>query len=103
MPVKAVLGDILSIKADVVALKYAQAFYGADAAVASRLAKTGMDQDELRLPVGQSILIPAKKAIRADQILFVGVAPLIDFTYTHIRRFSRDVLHILSLQAPQTT
>jgi len=46
-------GDILSFPADVVALKYAQDFYGADWLAAQALGEKGISHNELRPPVGE--------------------------------------------------
>lgn len=94
--------DILSIEADVIALKYAQSFHGADSAVAKALQHAGVSIDQLQLEVGDHILVKPQGAVRAAQVLFVGVPPLDNFGYQQIRQFSARTLEILALKSPLT-
>src|SRR5260370_27424068 len=84
--------DALSIRADVLALKYAQALYGADNAVVERLSKSGQDIVGLLPKVAGFRLIDSHGQIGAQSVLFVGVNPLHQFGYQDIREFSRKVL-----------
>jgi hypothetical protein len=67
------LGDITAYPADVVALKHAQAFYGADRAVARALARDGTLMEDLAPERGDHKLVATLGAIRASFALFVGV------------------------------
>ncbi len=96
------IGDVLQFEADVLALKYAQAFYGADAAVSDRLLSAGMLLPEICPGVGESRLVPARGAIAAGAVLFLGVVPLSKFRYQQIREFSRRALEELAGKAPKT-
>lgn len=94
-------GDVLSIEADVLALKYAQQSYGVDELVLSTL-------HEHRRPVVPPEpwgvrLIEGVPGIAARSILFVGVPPLHRFMYREIREFARTVLSGLAEQAPSTS
>jgi hypothetical protein len=93
-------GDVLTFAADVLALKYAQQLYGTDLAVYDRLKSSG--HPEVSLPRGNGFkLIPTRKAVGADMVLYVGVLPLRQFGYEQIREFGRKVLMSLAEQAPQ--
>lgn len=94
--------DIRSIQADVLALKYAEGFHGADAAVAEALRTTGISIDEMRPALGRHVLINARGGLAAKQVLFVGVPPLAEFGYEQIRQFPTRVLEILADEAPAT-
>jgi hypothetical protein len=83
-------------------LKYAQAFYGADATVAAALTQARHGQIEISPEPGDHILIPSEGAIAADNVLFVGVVPLIYFEYSDIRAFATRALTILSRESPDT-
>ena len=93
-------GDVLRFPADVLALKYAQALYGADSAVYERLSEIGREPSSLPRVNGFK-LVDTKGAIAADIVLFVGVVPLYQFGYQEIREFGRKVLVSLAGQAPQ--
>lgn len=96
-------GDITSVKADVVALKFAQGFHGADAAVARALEiEIGLPKEALIVPSGHHILVEAQGAIGAPRVLYVGLPPLWGLGYSEIRDFSRKVLEIIAAEAPQT-
>lgn len=96
------LGDIKTFSADVLALKYAQNFYGVDRAVADALAEYGVSKDSLRIPTGENIYVDSRGALAAKHVLFVGVPPLKQLSYTEIQAFARDVLRALGAKAPQT-
>lgn len=94
--------DITTFDADVVALKYAQEFYGADGAVAQRLEHAGVAADRLMPARGAHSLVDTKGAIAARQVLFVGTPILLFFRYQEIREFSENVLALLTRNAPTT-
>jgi hypothetical protein len=95
-------GDITSFDADVLALKYAQAFYGTDATIASLLRKVGTPVEMLRPLTGDFRYVETQHCIQARYALFVGTRDLMYFDYQDIRTFSARVLDILAQQAPQT-
>jgi hypothetical protein len=93
-------GDVLTFSADVLALKYAQALHGADAAVYEELSAAGQPPDPLP-EVNGFRLVPTQGAIAAAAVLFVGVVSLRRFDYPEIREFGRKVLVSLAGQAPE--
>ncbi|MDQ3919806.1 MAG: hypothetical protein M3348_15165 [Acidobacteriota bacterium] len=95
-------GDALKFQADVLALKYAQAFYGVDAAVAELLSTEYDDLTSLLPKESGFRLLPSKEAIASKAVLFVGVKPLSQFGYQEIREFGRKVLISLADAAPET-
>ena len=93
-------GDALAIQADVLALKYANALYGVDRAVADALAGHVPDITE-RLPKPSEFYVTATGgAIAASNVLFVGVGPLYQFGYGEIRAFARKALEALAGEVP---
>lgn len=94
--------DVADFACDVLVLKYAQAFYGADAIVAATLEQARHGQIEISPGPGDHILIPSEGAIAADNVLFVGVVPLLHFEYSEIRDFATRALTILSEKSPDT-
>jgi hypothetical protein len=95
-------GNIAELPVDVVALKYAQAYYGADRLVASLLAEAGEDPTHLRPRAGGYRLLSSRGVVSAEKVLFVGVPLLVDFGYREIREFARRVLTALAVEAPGT-
>lgn len=93
-------GDIKSIKADVIALKYAQEFYGADLDVVKTLAKANINIDTDNLIVGRYKFIKTRGVIGSDYALFVDVPNLYLFKYNEIRNFAVSVLSIVSSDIP---
>jgi hypothetical protein len=95
-------GDALKFQADVLALKYAQALYGVDKAVAELLFAEEDDPSSLLPKVSDFRLFPSKRVITAENVLFVGVNPLNQFGYQEIREFGQKVLYSLASAAPET-
>lgn len=95
-------GDITTFDADVVALKYAQNFYGADEAVAIKLTEMGVDPKSLQPLPGAYQYTTTVNSIKAPHVLFVGVHSLFEFGYEQIRELSTQVLKILAEVAPHT-
>jgi hypothetical protein len=94
--------DITRFGADVVAVKYAQAFYKADGAVASALAKARVSQVEFSPAPGDYRYVATHGTLAAANALFVGTPPLPAFSYPEIREFGMRVLSILAREAPET-
>lgn len=77
--------DILEWPCDLLLLKFAAHSYGVDRKVAMRLGlNLATELDDHRLIPGQGL--------GARQIMVLGVGPLIEFRYGHIRRFAAKAL-----------
>jgi hypothetical protein len=98
--VEVIAGDALTVDVDVLALKYAQDFYGVDKHVAQRLQASRPVDISPR--IGGFRLVSSNGAIAARRILFVGVAELYDFRYQEIREFGTKVLSALAGEEPMT-
>lgn len=96
------IADALEFEVDVLALKYAQAFYGVDALVAERISAEHIDLDSLLPTVSGFRLLESHGSVAAKAVLFVGVKPLREFGYREIREFGRKVLASLAGAAPGT-
>ena len=92
-------GDITSFEADVIVLKYAQDFYGADLAVAVRLERAGVSMEALRPPVNSYRYVDARGAVAARSALFLGVPSLWELGYEQIRLLAANSLAVLSREA----
>ncbi|QRN92957.1 hypothetical protein JRI60_27510 [Archangium violaceum] len=92
-------GDITTTRADVVLLKHAQSFYGADNAVALRLDAVGIPMSQLKVPVGDQLFVETRGTIGAPLALFLGTVRLGHFGYHEIRQFSARALKALESRA----
>jgi len=92
--------DIADFACDVLVLKYAQGFHGADAIVATTLTQARKGEIQVSPIPGDHVLISSQGAVTAKHVLFVGVVPLSDFEYSEIRAFSTQGLSILSKELP---
>lgn len=94
--------DILEFDADVVALKHAQNFYGADLAVLNALSAVGIFDDLLTPNTGDYRYVPSQGAIVARNVLSVGTPRLHQLGYKQLREFAARVLSALAEAAPHT-
>lgn len=85
MQISIVNTDILSCVADLIVLKHADGYHGADLAVARAV---GFMESLL---VGEARIVSAK-GTGARQALFMGVGPLHEFGYEKIQEFGAEVL-----------
>lgn len=98
--IKSVFNDIAKVDADVIALKFAREFYGADSAIAMTLSDSVNQLARLSPEIGQFSLVSTEGKIEAKKALFVGVPELLSFRYTQIYEFSKKVLEILKNEDP---
>lgn len=91
-----VTGDVTTLDCDVLVLKYARAFFGADELVAGLLGLA-----HLNIPPDEHVLVPSEGKLACRQVMFVGVANLFDFRYAQIRTFAKDALLAISDVAPR--
>lgn len=93
-------GDILDIEADVVALKYAQGFHGAERKIADRLVSSNLlSFDDVKLLPGEAKCVRSHGVIRAGGIILVGTTGLDTFRYDDVREWARNVMKTLNAQA----
>lgn len=92
--------DIATVDADVVALKYAQSYYGVDAWMATTLIDAGMSRDRLQPKAGEYALVETRGTIHAPDVLFVGTPHLRHFGYEQIYTFCTEALAVLARERP---
>jgi hypothetical protein len=97
--IEVITGDALTVDADILALKYAQASYGVDKRVAQMLLNSR--QMEITPRAGGFRLVTSEGAVAAKSVLFIGVPELYEFGYREIREFSIRVLSSLAGEAPE--
>lgn len=89
--------DVIAVDADVLLLKHAQSFYGADESVCLRLSQHGVCQESELCPKdGEAVFLETQGAIGAKSALFLGIPPLGKFSYREIRLFAQRAIEFLS-------
>src|SRR4028118_162279 len=90
--------DIRNFSCDVLVLKFAQNFFGADELVANLLRP--MHLEELSPPVGEFVLVPSQGKLAARNVLFLGTLSINEFDYGQVREFANASLRILAEEMP---
>jgi len=93
-------GDITRFRAEVLALKYAHGFHGADQSVALALSEAGVSPKALRVPEGEHRYVDTRGGVAAQHVLYVGMPRLRDLGYAQIGQFPARVLAALAREAP---
>jgi hypothetical protein len=89
--------DLMEVDADVLLLKYAQAFYGADEAISLRLLQDNLCNEQQITPAeGVASLIEARGAVASRKVLFLGTPSLGAFRYREIRQFAQRAIEALA-------
>ncbi|MBZ5686526.1 MAG: nucleoside 2-deoxyribosyltransferase [Acidobacteriia bacterium] len=100
--IEIVQGDVLEFPADVLVLKYAQAYHGVDDAVSSLLVERGVVAlNKLKPTPGSHVWVDTEGLLPSSSVLFVGVSSLGDFGYTEIEDFARRALSIVEQDRPE--
>jgi hypothetical protein len=81
------VGNILEFNADVVFFKYAQSFYGADAAAVNAVTSSGLGITGPWPQPGNFKIVNSKGALASPVAVFLGVKPLFALDYNDIRDF----------------
>jgi hypothetical protein len=88
--------DVVIVPADLLLLKYAQNFYGADEAVAVRLSDHGVcNESDISPANGAHVLVESGKAIAATRTLFLGTPRLNAFRYREMTQFARRAIKVI--------
>lgn len=88
--------DATKLKADVLALKYAQARYGLDNFVYERLLEAGVKETQMSPKSGDFSILPSAYGIAANKVLFIGTPRLRDLGYSEVRNLGRTTLTTLT-------
>lgn len=83
-------GDVTSVASDLLVLKHAQGFYGADKAVAQLLMDAGRCTEKQVSPrPGEVVVVESQGAVRPTHVMFVGTPPLGEFHYEEMTQFAK--------------
>jgi hypothetical protein len=97
------LGNIFEARGDVAAFKYSEGAAGLFRLILSRFRRLGVLDTDLQPPPGKHVLVSANRALNAPRVLIVGTAPIGEFDYEELKKFSERVLEALSAEAPETS
>jgi hypothetical protein len=87
-------GDITQVASDLLLLKHAQGFYGADLLVATRLIDGNCCKvEDIQPSTGKSVLVNPNGVIAPKRVMVVGTEPLAEFKYSEMYRFARRALN----------
>lgn len=92
--------NVVDQPCDLLILKHAQKFFGADLTISQFLSDSGIPLEDMQVKNGEFRLIPSHNVIAARQTLFVGVGPLGEFGYEQVRNFSELALNIAANEVP---
>ena len=91
--------DIIAVPADLVLLRYAKGFHGADKIVATNVVDAKRcSRAELDLKPNDHKIILTEGTLAADRVMFLGTPSLPDFDYMGMRRFAKLAIDILAPQ-----
>ncbi|MEO8163905.1 MAG: hypothetical protein ABI619_00780 [Betaproteobacteria bacterium] len=91
-----VRGDVSEVASDLLLLKYAQRFYGADESVIARLSKLGVaNERDVDLAEGEMFTVETKDALSSARVVFLGTQALSCFRYKEMRGFARQSIEII--------
>src|SRR2546423_13629433 len=94
-----VTDDIAAVPSDILLLKHADGFYGADAKIAEILVKAKRcRENELALKPEQWAIIETHGTIAPARVMFLGTPPLQDFGYSEMRHLAHRAVDILAEQ-----
>ena len=93
--------SLSEIAADVVVLKFADNLHGADLTITRRLPALIRQRVAETLENGDAILVDARSAIHATNILYLPVGPLAEFNYDAIAAFGERSLREVSTRLPE--
>ncbi|MCM8595658.1 hypothetical protein [Accumulibacter sp.] len=90
------IGDVADVESDLLLLKHAQKFYGADGAIASRLLASGICADsDLAVSPARFKLVETRGVIAPSRVMFLGTPRLFEFGYREMQKFAREFIGIV--------
>ncbi|MDR3688040.1 MAG: hypothetical protein P4L46_01585 [Fimbriimonas sp.] len=93
-------GDVTEVPSDLLILKHAQEFYGADLAVADKLVSAGIcDFQDIKPVHGEAVVVETRGAIAPKRVMFLGTPPLPEFGYDEMERFAVTAIGLIAKQA----
>jgi hypothetical protein len=89
-------GDVANVPSDLLLLKHAQNFYGADLSIVARLTERGVCREADVAPAkGKHVLLETGQALAAERTLFLGTPSLRQFRYPEMTQFARRAINLI--------
>jgi hypothetical protein len=97
--------NVTVVPADLLLLKHAQGFHGADEVVAARLTERRIcSESDIAPSAGEHVLLDTLQAIPAKRVLVLGTPRLRDFRYREMKQFARRAIEVIcELRVPVRT
>ena len=96
------VGDVVSFDADVLFLKYAQGFYGADAQVIRAITHSGLDLGKSWPEPGDFKMVKTEGSLPSPNVMFLGVKPLWHLDYKDIHDFGFRAAELIAKHLPHS-
>jgi len=89
--------DVLKVGSDLLLVKYAHGFYGADMQIARALARAAVcSLEEIDPAPDSSVIVETAGAIAPSRVMFLGTPALSAFSYNEMRHFAARSIEILA-------
>jgi hypothetical protein len=95
-------GDAISVKADTLIMKFAQAPYGLDRDIIREFESLGNSIEDKLPKIWGYYFTESFKITNTESLLFIGTPPLRQFEYKEMREFGRKAMISLASSAPKT-
>ena len=90
-------GDVMEVQSDLLLLKHAMNFFGADLKVASRLTRAGLcTLEEIQPEPGEAVFVEAAGRIAPAAVMFLGTVNLGRFKYEQMEQFAARAVELLA-------
>ena len=98
------VGDVTLVPSDLLILKHAQGFYGADEVVALRLNSANLcTWNDLKLAPNESLFVDSFGAIAPKRVLFLGTVHLDLFEYKEMYLFALQAIESIAEEGRMCT
>jgi flagellum-specific peptidoglycan hydrolase FlgJ len=94
------VGDVANFNADVLFLKHAQGFYGADAKVVGKINESGLDLGVSWPEPGDFKMVETKGSLPSPKVMFLGLKPLWELDYQDIYDFGFRAAELIARHLP---
>ena len=91
--------DLINVPSDMLLLKHAGGFYGADGNISNLLIERGICRvSDLVLGPGSHVVIKSQGVIKPIQTMFLGTVSLSEFDYSQMYRFAVQAMKLLAAE-----
>jgi hypothetical protein len=93
-------GDVTDVASDLLLLKYARSFHGADEKVALRLIQRSVcSEGDISPAPGECALVETHGVVAPKRVLFLGTSRLGSFRYKEMRQFAQRAIEVVAQKA----